>query len=93
MEVAYARIVSISIDSLRVDEPPARPAASVSDGDDAGVLAIWTARAKPVRHALPRSSPGLFGSVPPPAGPAIERYASAEPWPRDRVPGPAPPRS
>jgi hypothetical protein len=27
---------------------------------------------------------GLFGSVPPPAGPVIERYGSAQPWPRDR---------
>jgi hypothetical protein len=27
---------------------------------------------------------GLFGSTPPPAGPTIERYGSAEPWPWDR---------
>jgi hypothetical protein len=27
---------------------------------------------------------GLFGSVPPPAGPVIERYGSAQPWPWDR---------
>jgi len=27
---------------------------------------------------------GLFGSVPPPAGPTIERYGSASPWPGDR---------
>jgi hypothetical protein len=27
---------------------------------------------------------GLFGSAPPPAGPTIERYGSAEPWPWDR---------
>ena len=26
----------------------------------------------------------LFGSVPPPAGPTIERYGSAQPWPLDR---------
>ncbi len=26
---------------------------------------------------------GLFGSTPPPAGPTIERYGSAEPWPWD----------
>jgi hypothetical protein len=26
----------------------------------------------------------LFGSVPPPAGPVIERYGSARPWPADR---------
>jgi hypothetical protein len=27
---------------------------------------------------------GLLGSVPPPCGPTIERYGSAEPWPWDR---------
>lgn len=27
---------------------------------------------------------GLLGSVPPPAGPVIERYGSAQPWPSDR---------
>lgn len=27
---------------------------------------------------------GLFGSVAPPAGPVIERYGSARPWPADR---------
>jgi hypothetical protein len=28
--------------------------------------------------------PGLFGAVAPPAGPCIERYGSAQPWPADR---------
>ncbi len=28
--------------------------------------------------------PGLFGRVPAPAGPTIERYGSANPWPADR---------
>lgn len=27
---------------------------------------------------------GLLGAVAPPAGPVIERYGSAQPWPRDR---------
>ncbi len=27
---------------------------------------------------------GLLGWLPPPAGPTIERYGSAEPWPWDR---------
>jgi hypothetical protein len=163
----------------RVDAPPATAAASarVRDraGDHAGVLAVWTSRAKPVRDALRMDArlldpagaaavvslvlappgvrlafddpavqqarrailagppfdavstllsdashfegsvvvargagaaarlaadpfarifpalvlhvgAGLFGSVPPPAGPVIERYGSAEPWPRDRFP-------
>jgi len=29
---------------------------------------------------------GLFGRVAPPAGPVIERYGSANPWPWDRYP-------
>jgi hypothetical protein len=29
---------------------------------------------------------GLLGSVPPPAGPVIERYGSDQPWPVDRFP-------
>jgi hypothetical protein len=28
--------------------------------------------------------PGLLGRMPPPAGPTIERYGSARPWPWDR---------
>jgi hypothetical protein len=163
----------------RVDEPPPRAAASAplrdGAGACAGVLAVWTGRARPVRHALRMDArlldaagdaavvslvlapagvrlafddpavqqarrailggppfdavstllsdashfegsvvvargetaaarlaadpfarifpalvldvgAGLFGSVPPPAGPVIERYGSAEPWPRDRFP-------
>lgn len=31
-----------------------------------------------------RVAAGLLGSVPPPVGPAIERYGSANPWPADR---------
>jgi hypothetical protein len=31
-----------------------------------------------------RVESGVFGRVPPPAGPVIERYGSAQPWPWDR---------
>ncbi len=31
---------------------------------------------------------GLLGAVPPPAGPVIERYGSAQPWPWDRFADP-----
>ena len=34
---------------------------------------------------------GLFGSVAPPAGPVIERYGSAQPWPWDRYTAVSPP--
>ena len=30
------------------------------------------------------SEAGVFGTVPPPAGPTIERYGSGNPWPWDR---------
>jgi hypothetical protein len=33
---------------------------------------------------LLRVEAGLFGRVPPPCGPTIERYGSAQPWPWDR---------
>jgi hypothetical protein len=35
-----------------------------------------------------RVSPGLLGTVPPPCGPTIERYGSANPWPWDRFSAP-----
>lgn len=40
------------------------------------------ARVFPAR--LLRVEAGLFGRVPAPAGPTIERYGSAQPWPWDR---------
>jgi hypothetical protein len=40
------------------------------------------ARVFPAR--LLRVGSGLFGRVPPPCGPTIERYGSAQPWPWDR---------
>jgi hypothetical protein len=42
------------------------------------------ARVFPAR--LVRVGAGLFGRVPAPAGPTIERYGSAQPWPFDRFP-------
>lgn len=36
-----------------------------------------------------RVGPGLFAPVPAPAGPCIERYGSARPWPWDRFSDPA----
>jgi hypothetical protein len=40
------------------------------------------ARVFPAR--LVQVGAGLFGRVPPPCGPTIERYGSAQPWPWDR---------
>jgi hypothetical protein len=35
-----------------------------------------------------RVDAGVLGTVPPPCGPTIERYGSANPWPWDRFTGP-----
>lgn len=40
-----------------------------------------------------RVGPGLLGVVAPPAGPCIERYGSAQPWPADRFDGAVTPRA
>ncbi len=48
----------------------------------------WTVRADPFARIFParrlRIGPGLLGVTPPLAGPTIERYGSARPWPWDR---------
>jgi hypothetical protein len=45
-------------------------------------------QARPFARIFParllRVEAGLFGRVPPPGGPTIERYGSAQPWPWDR---------
>ena len=53
-------------------------------GPDAGrrLLDDPFARIHPAR--LLTVGPGLLGRTPPPAGPVIERYGSAQPWPGDR---------
>ena len=64
---------------------------SVVVTDDDGTAAARLA-ADPFARIFPaivlHVGAGLFGSVAPPAGPVIERYGSAEPWPRDRFPAP-----
>ena len=48
----------------------------------------WTVRGDPFARIFParrlRIGPGLLGVTPPLAGPTIERYGSARPWPWDR---------
>ncbi len=48
----------------------------------------WLVRDDPFARVFParrlRLGPGLLGRTPPPAGPTIERYGSARPWPWDR---------
>jgi hypothetical protein len=54
-------------------------------GDVARMADDPFARVFPAR--ILRVEAGLLGSVPAPAGPVIERYGSAEPWPWDRFGG------
>jgi hypothetical protein len=54
-------------------------AVTVEHGDDPGRLADDPfARLHPAR--VLRVGPGMFGAVPPPAGPVVQRYAG-QPWP------------
>jgi hypothetical protein len=55
-------------------------AVSVADGADPGRLADDDPFARLYPARLLRVGPGLFGRVPPPPGPAIQRYAG-KPWP------------
>jgi hypothetical protein len=60
---------------------------TVARGEHDEARLLWDApfaRVFPAR--LVRVPAGLFGRVPPPAGPVIERYGSAQPWPWDRFP-------
>jgi hypothetical protein len=55
---------------------------ALPDGEPDGAVADPFGRVFPAR--LLRVGAGLLGSVPPPAGPVIERYGSGNPWPWDR---------
>ena len=56
--------------------------AARGDGAERHVQADPFARIFPAR--ILRVDAGLLGVLAPPAGPTIERYGSAEPWPSDR---------
>jgi hypothetical protein len=55
-----------------------------------GPRALELLRDDPFARVFParvlRVGAGLLGTVPAPAGPSIERYGSAQPWPWDRFP-------
>ncbi len=76
--------------------PPALRTTLLSDASHfEGALTAWRgpdARARAAADPFARifeplildAGPGLLGAVPPPAGPVIERYGSATPWPAGR---------
>jgi hypothetical protein len=73
-----------AVSTLLRDSSHFEGALTVARGDDERRLR-WEdpfARVFPAR--LVRVEAGLFGRVPAPAGPTIERYGSAQPWPWDR---------
>ena len=72
-----------AVSTLLRDSSHFEGALTVARGDGVQRLADDSfARIFPAR--LLDVGPGLFGRAPPPAGPTIERYGSAEPWPWDR---------
>ena len=72
-----------AISTLLSDASHFEGAITVARGD-----AVARLRDDPFARVFPqrilRVEAGLLGAVPPPCGPTIERYGSAEPWPWDR---------
>jgi hypothetical protein len=72
-----------ALSTLLTDASHFEGAITVARGGDVRLL-----RDDPFARVFPqrilRVEAGLFGTVPPPAGPTIERYGSASPWPADR---------
>jgi hypothetical protein len=76
-----------AVSTLLRDASHFEGAVTVARGEHDEARLRWDdpfARIFPAR--LLRVEAGVFGRVPPPAGPVIERYGSAQPWPWDRFP-------
>jgi hypothetical protein len=72
-----------AVSTLLTDSSHFEGSVTVARGEGVSRLADDPfARIFPAR--LLRVDGGLFGSTAPPAGPTIERYGSAQPWPWDR---------
>ena len=73
-----------AVSTLLADDSRFAGAVTVRRGDDAKALLRDDpfARVHPAR--IVRVEAGVFGTVPPPTGPTIERHGSARPWPWDR---------
>jgi hypothetical protein len=76
-----------AVSTLLRDSSHFEGAVTVARGERDEARLRWDdpfARIFPAR--LVRVEAGVFGRVAPPAGPVIERYGSAQPWPWDRFP-------
>jgi hypothetical protein len=83
LRVVLARPPVTSVSTLLLGDSRFEGAVSFVAGPSPGALADDPfARVAPAR--LLRVGAGLFGAVPPPAGPCIQRYGSGRPWPWDR---------
>lgn len=63
-------------------------AVTVFRGPDAPARALQDPFARVFPARVLHVAPGLLGRAPAPAGPTIERYGSAQPWPGDRFVSP-----
>jgi hypothetical protein len=73
-----------AISTLLTDASHFEGSATVFRGADALARALDDPFARIFPARLLRVGPGLFGRAAAPAGPTIERYGSAQPWPGDR---------
>jgi hypothetical protein len=73
-----------AVSTLLADDSRFAGAITVRRGPDARALLADDpfARVHPAR--ILEVGAGIFGTVPPPTGPTIERHGSARPWPWDR---------
>jgi hypothetical protein len=73
-----------AVSTLLADDSRFAGAITVRRGSDARALLADDpfARIHPAR--IVHVEAGVFGTVPPPTGPTIERHGSARPWPWDR---------
>ena len=73
-----------AVSTLLSDASHFEGAITVARGDGVAAAAATTRSRASSRRAILRVERGLLGRVPPPCGPTIERYGSAQPWPWDR---------
>jgi hypothetical protein len=75
-----------AISTLLTDASHFEGSVTVFRGADAGRRAAEDPFARIFPARVLRVQAGLLGRAPAPAGPTIERYGSAQPWPGDRFP-------
>jgi hypothetical protein len=73
-----------AVSTLLTDASHFEGAVTVFRGADAAARAAEDPFARVFPARVLHAGPGLLGRAPAPAGPTIERYGSAQPWPGDR---------